>query len=148
MNEQIRLHFSIPVRTPMAPRIVITSLLSLVMLFASSCQKRQATTTSQSTSSPSTSPTNTATPQTSPADVHHYQGTGVVTKVVRENPYDKSLASVELNHGEIVGLMPAMRMEFFVKDVSLLNDIKVGDLVDFTIETKGSTETVSELKKK
>ena len=148
MVEQIRLHFSIPVCTPMAPIIVITSLLSLVMLFASSCQKRQATTTSQSTSSPSTSPTNTATPQTSPADVHHYQGTGVVTKVVRENPYDKSLASVELNHGEIVGLMPAMRMEFFVKDVSLLNDIKVGDLVDFTIETKGSTETVSELKKK
>lgn len=68
--------------------------------------------------------------------------------MVRENPYDKSLASVELNHGEIVGLMPAMRMEFYVKERSLLDGIKVGDVVEFTIEEKGTSETISEIKKK
>ena len=44
--------------------------------------------------------------------------------------------------------MPAMIMEFYVKDRSMLDGIKVGDLVDFTIEEKGSTEIISELKKK
>lgn len=128
-------------------RLVITSLLSLATFFATSCQKKPATTTSQVNSTPSTSPSSSPTPST-PADVRHYQGTGVVTKVVRENPHDKSLASVELDHGEIVGLMPAMRMEFYVKDVSLLDGLKVGDLVDFTIEEKGPTEIISEIKKK
>lgn len=136
------------VSTFVAARVVIASLLSLAALFAVSCQKRQAPTTNQATNSPSTSATSTPTPPSTPADVRNYHGTGVVTKVVRENPNDKSLASVELNHGEIVGLMPAMRMEFFVKDVSLLEGIKVGDLVDFTIEEKGSTETISEIRKK
>jgi len=83
-----------------------------------------------------------------PMEVKIYHGSGIVTKVVRENPYDKSLASVELNHGEIVGLMPAMRMEFYVKDKSLLDGLSVGDLVDFTIEEKGSTEIISEIRKK
>lgn len=92
--------------------------------------------------------TSSPTPVTTPVEIRYFHGTGVVTKVVRENPYDKSLASVELNHGEIVGLMPAMRMEFYVKNVSLLDGLKVGDLVDFTIEEKGSTEIISEIKKK
>lgn len=120
-------------------------LLLSVVLLATTCQKRRATPTSQTSNSPST----LAMPQATPSpEVRNYYGTGIVTKVVRENPYDKSLASVELNHGEIVGLMPAMRMEFYVKDVSLLDGIKVGDMVDFTIEEKGSTEIVSEIKKK
>lgn len=123
---------------------MLALLLLLAAVFATTCQKRPATPTTQATSSPST----IATPQPTPSpEVRTYHGTGIVTKVVRENPYDKSLASVELNHGEIVGLMPAMIMEFYVKDVSLLDGLKVGDMVDFTIEEKGSTEIISEIKK-
>lgn len=44
--------------------------------------------------------------------------------------------------------MPAMRMEFYVKERSLLDGIKVGDVVEFTIEEKGTSETISEIKKK
>lgn len=43
--------------------------------------------------------------------------------------------------------MPAMRMEFFVKEKSLLKGLKVGDKVDFTLEAKDSSEVVSEIKK-
>lgn len=127
--------------------IRIAILLSLCVLFAS-CQKRQSATTNQPVAPTPTVATNSPAPQVSPAEAHDYFGTGIVTKVVRQNPYDKSLASVELNHGEIVGLMPAMRMEFYVKDVSLLNGLKVGDLVDFTIEENGGTEIITEIKKK
>jgi Cu/Ag efflux protein CusF len=131
-----------------AANLIFVFLLSVTTLLAASCQKKQTTTTTQPVLSPSTKSENTSTPQSSPIEIRSYQGTGIVTKVVRENPHDKSLASVELDHGEIVGLMPAMRMEFYVKDVSLLNGIKVGDLIDFTIEVKGPTETISEIRKK
>ncbi len=70
-----------------------------------------------------------------------------MTKIVLENPVDKSLSSVELDHGDIEGLMPAMRMEFFVKEKSLLKNLKVGDKVDFTLEAKDSSEVVSEISK-
>ena len=44
---------------------------------------------------------------------------------------------IEINHEEIKELMPAMQMEFNVKDKSLLDKVKVGQRVDFTIiETK------------
>lgn len=137
---------TVSARDCLAKNILIASLLSLLMLFVSSCKQRQSTTTNQPDNSTAQS---TPTQQTSPSPaVNTYHGTGVVTKVVRENPYDKTLASVEINHGEIVGLMPAMRMEFYVKERSLLDGIKVGDLIDFTIEEKGSSEIVSEIKKK
>ena len=135
-------------RVSISKGILSASLLMMATFFVSSCQKRQATTINQPISSPSTNATSTPESPSTATEVHNYTGTGVVTKVVRENPYDKSLASVELNHGEIVGLMPAMRMEFFVKNVSLLDGIKLGDLVDFTIEVKGPTEVISEIKKK
>jgi Cu/Ag efflux protein CusF len=80
--------------------------------------------------------------------MRQFYGVGVVTKIVMENPYDKSVASVELNHEEIEGLMPAMIMEFNVKSRSLLNNLKVGDKVDFTIDEIGGTEIISEIKKR
>lgn len=132
-------------RRTVAKNVVLTTSMLVAALFSTTCQKKQAAPTRQISNSPSP----ISTPQAPPSpEVHTYHGTGIVTKVVRENPYDKSLASVELNHGEIVGLMPAMRMEFYVKSVSLLDGIKVGDTVDFTIEEKGSTEIVSEITKK
>ncbi len=71
----------------------------------------------------------------------NFNGTGRVTKI------DLKLGSVELDHNEIVGLMPAMRMEFYVKDKTLLSDLKVGDNVDFVVEYKQGTEIITNIKK-
>ena len=71
----------------------------------------------------------------------NYNAKGKVTKINNE------LGSIELDHGDIPGLMPAMIMEFFVKDKALLSDVKVGDQVDFVIEYKHPAETVVEIKK-
>jgi Cu/Ag efflux protein CusF len=70
-----------------------------------------------------------------------YSGTGVVTNV------NTGLSSIELDHEEIKDLMPAMKMEFFVSDKKLLDELKVGDKVDFVIRYKDPTETIVGIKK-
>jgi Cu/Ag efflux protein CusF len=70
-----------------------------------------------------------------------YTGKGKVTKINLQAP------SVELDHEEIQGLMPAMVMEFYVTEKSLLDGIKVGDKVDFQIEYKGGTEKIMSIQK-
>ena len=57
-----------------------------------------------------------------------YQGMGVVKGTDAKRP------SIDIDHQEIKGLMPAMRMEFYVKDKSLLEGLQLGDQVEFTIE--------------
>jgi len=71
----------------------------------------------------------------------NYLGHGKVTKI------NTDLGSVELDHKEIVGVMPPMIMEFLVRDKSQLNDLKVGDQVDFILEYKHPSETILEIKK-
>jgi Cu/Ag efflux protein CusF len=86
------------------------------------------------------SPTvNTSTP-VYPRD-GNYDARGTITKINNE------LGSIEFDHEEIPGLMPAMRMEFFVKDKAILNGLAVGDNVDFVIEYKHPAETVVSVKK-
>ncbi len=75
-------------------------------------------------------------------EVKYVQSAGVVIAV---NP---AFPSVELNHEEIKGIMPAMQMEFYVKDKAMLNGLKPGDKVSFTLEDKGGAELITELKKK
>ena len=70
-----------------------------------------------------------------------YNGKGVVTKI------NIDLGSVELDHEEIKDMMPAMKMEFFVSDKKLLNNLKVGDKVDFVVRYKDPTETIVDIKK-
>jgi Cu/Ag efflux protein CusF len=53
---------------------------------------------------------------------------GVVKRI------DPKLPAIEIDHEEIVGLMPAMQMEFPVTDANLLNGLAVNDKIDFTIE--------------
>jgi len=65
-----------------------------------------------------------------------YQGKGKVTKI------NNDLGSVELDHEAIEGLMPAMKMEFNVKDKAMLKPIAVGDAVTFTVEYKQGTEII------
>ena len=71
----------------------------------------------------------------------NYDGKGEVTKINNE------LGSVELKHEDIPGMMPAMQMEFFVKDKSLLKGLAVGDKVDFVIEYKHPQEIITSIKK-
>jgi Cu(I)/Ag(I) efflux system protein CusF len=124
-------------------RPLIKSLPLTLCLLLASCQQPQTPTANQSNAQ---TPPPQASPSTTTAQVRNYSGVGVVTKVVLENGYGNP-PSVELDHEEIVGLMPPMRMEFYVKDKSLISGLKVGDKVDFTIEEKGGTEIISEIKK-
>jgi len=72
----------------------------------------------------------------------NYPGEGKVTKI------NMDLGSVELDHKEIVGVMPPMIMEFYVKDKSILKGLAVGDQVNFVLEYKHPSETIVEIKKK
>ena len=73
-----------------------------------------------------------------------YQGVGVV-KHVYTNP---KAPAIEIDHGDIDGLMPAMQMEFPVTDPKLLNGIAVNDRIDFTIEAAAGQMKVIAIKKK
>ena len=71
----------------------------------------------------------------------NYNGKGVVTKV------DLDLGSVELDHEEIKDLMPPMRMEFYVSDKKLLDNVTPGDNVDFVVRYKDGSETIVAIRK-
>lgn len=73
-----------------------------------------------------------------------YHGAGVV-KAVFTNP---KAPAIEIDHGDIDGLMPAMQMEFPVTDPKLLNGIAVNDRIDFTIEAAAGQMKVAAIKKK
>lgn len=86
-----------------------------------------------------------ATPAPTVADktkIRNFRGTGKVTKINLE------LVSVELDHEEIKGLMPKMIMEFYVKEKSELERLKVGDAVDFVLEDNAGAERIIEIKRK
>ena len=85
----------------------------------------------------------TATPLVMPSPVlgKPYFGTGIITIINLKEGW------VEIKHEEIKGLMPAMTMEFLVKQNSLLNDVQVGDRVDFTVVETRKAEYITELKK-
>lgn len=70
-----------------------------------------------------------------------FAGVGTVTRI---NP---SFPSIELNHDNIPGYMPAMTMEYFTQSRDLLQGIAVGDRVAFTIQERAGIPTIVELKK-
>ena len=88
--------------------------------------------------------TNTPAPTGPAAAVaaNSYKGVGVVKSINLKSP------AIEIDHGDIEGLMPAMQMEFPVTDVSLLNGIAVNDKIDFTIEAAKGDMKVTAIKKK
>lgn len=69
-----------------------------------------------------------------------YPGTGVITIINLKEGW------VEINHEAIEGLMPAMQMEWSVKDRSLLRNIQVGDKVEFVVVETGKGEIITEMK--
>lgn len=71
-----------------------------------------------------------------------YRGTGVVEAVDREE------GTVKINHEEIKDYMEAMTMDFYVRHTWLLDEIKPGDKVDFTLEDAANVVVVTEIKKR
>lgn len=70
-----------------------------------------------------------------------YPGKGKITKI------NLGLGSVEMDHEEIKGVMPPMRMEFYVTDKKILDGLSIGDNVDFTLLYKDGTEKIASIKK-
>ena len=93
-------------------------------------------------------PTNKETPAPSPSgpaaaiQPNTYQGVGVVKGL------DPRAPAIEIDHEEIVGLMPAMQMEFPVTDVALLSGLAVNDRIDFTVVERTGEMKVTDIKKK
>jgi Cu/Ag efflux protein CusF len=110
-------------------------LIALLLIAMCACGESQKTNTRATATSPTPVPT-TAIPRDG-----DYPAKGVVTKINTE------LGSVELNHGDIPGVMPPMLMEFYVSDKKILGGLKVGDNVDFVLRYKHPTETIVQITK-
>ncbi|HEX8722013.1 MAG TPA: copper-binding protein [Pyrinomonadaceae bacterium] len=76
-----------------------------------------------------------------PSAARSYAGVGVVRLVNLKEGW------LEIDHEEIEGLMPAMQMEWSVRDRALLKSVRAGDKVDFTVEDDNGTEVITALKK-
>jgi len=70
-----------------------------------------------------------------------YRGVGVVKGL---NP---KVPSIEIDHEEIKDFMPAMQMEFHVKDKSLLDGLAIENKIEFTIEYGVGGMKISAIKK-
>jgi Cu(I)/Ag(I) efflux system protein CusF len=70
-----------------------------------------------------------------------HEGVGVIEEV------DQEASTIQINHEEIKGYMPAMSMPYKVKDKSLLEKIKPGDKVNFTMEDSSAGIFIIDLKK-
>ena len=110
-------------------RVVI---ICAALIVAGACNKQPA---NQQTNAPT--PTGPAAAVAS----NTYKGVGVVKSIYPKAP------AIEIDHGDIDGLMPAMQMEFPVTDASLLNGIAVNDKIDFTIEAAKGQMKVTAIKK-
>ena len=121
-------------------RTITALLFILIAILFSSCQTQKIETRS---ASPVPKPTSLAGPPGFPMPVMNkpYPGTGVVGTINRNEGW------IEINHEEIKDLMPAMQMEFNVKDRTLLDKVKTGDRVDFTIVETEKGEYLTEIKK-
>jgi len=57
-----------------------------------------------------------------------YHGVGIVKGM------DPTAPTLEIDHEDIKGLMPAMQMNFHIKSKDLLQGLSVGDRIEFTVE--------------
>jgi len=88
--------------------------------------------------------TATSPPASGPAAAvqsNQYKAAGVVKAINQKAP------AIEIDHGDIEGLMPAMQMEFPVTDANLLNGLAVNDQIDFTVENATDGMKVVAIKK-
>jgi Cu/Ag efflux protein CusF len=70
-----------------------------------------------------------------------YPGTGIVKILNLKEGW------VQIDHEEIKDLMPAMIMEFWVRDPSIMKRVQVGDKVDFVVVEDSKGQYLTELKR-
>lgn len=70
-----------------------------------------------------------------------FQSKGVVKAINLEKQ------KITLDHEEIKGYMEPMTMEFLVEPKDLLNSVKVGDKVSFTLKHEAGIDTVTQMQK-
>ncbi len=70
-----------------------------------------------------------------------YKSIGVIKKVDAEN------SKITIDHEEISGYMSAMEMNESVSDKKLLENLKIGDKVDFEIERTGEKIVITKISK-
>lgn len=121
----------------MNPRALTICILALLFVGCSTISDNATTKTPAANTAPSPTAASTAKRVTN----GDYPGKGQVTKI------NSDLGSFEMDHEEIVGVMPPMRMEFYVSDKKLLNGLAVGDQIDFTLRYKDGTEVVTAISK-
>jgi Cu/Ag efflux protein CusF len=113
----------------------------LLISMISACQQNATETKPQNVKPMQTANANANAPTPDQSKIKTFKAKGVVTKINLE------MVSVELNHEEIKGLMPAMIMEFYVKEKSELEVLKVGDKVEFVLEDNQGQERIISIKK-
>jgi Cu/Ag efflux protein CusF len=127
----------------MSPKVSVFLLVLLPATLALSCRPQtgpEKTTASSPTPQPAAQINNP--PGFPPAVLgKSYPGTGVVTIVNRKEGW------VEIEHEEIKDLMPAMQMEFWIRNAALMKGIKVGDKVDFVVVEDKAGQYLTELKR-
>ena len=119
-------------------------LIIAVLCLISACQQTATETKPQNTKPTQTAEAEPSVMRTPPPDaskIKTYKGKGVVTKINLE------LVSVELNHEKIEDFMAAMIMEFYVKEKSELEVLKLGDKVEFVLEDNQGQERIISIKK-
>lgn len=70
-----------------------------------------------------------------------YKGRGKVTRI------ETTGGSIEIDHEDIPDLMPAKKTEVVVSDKSMLNGLKLGDKVSFTLRYNSGQETIVAISK-
>jgi Cu/Ag efflux protein CusF len=116
---------------------ILPGIFALVFLLA--CSNAEHSTYNVATPSPSAT---TASGPEAAVATRSYPAVGTVKALNPKAP------SIEIAHGDIEGLMPAMQMEFDVSDAALLEGLKVNDQIDFTIEDRTGIMRVTGIKKK
>jgi len=114
-----------------------------IALLVAGCQKSPPTENTNHTERPAPTQVIATGPPGFPPPVMDkpYPATGIVALINKKEGW------IEINHDEIKDLMPAMQMEFWVKDKSLLDKVKVGDRVDFTVVEMKQGEYLTEIKR-
>ncbi len=74
-------------------------------------------------------------------EVKKFSSSGKVTGI------NKAKREVSIDHKEIRGFMSAMEMDFPVKDAAVLDDLKIGDEIEFELEKSDESAVVSNITK-
>ena len=59
---------------------------------------------------------------------------------------DAAAGEITLDHGEIPGVMGAMKMSFPVSDPKMLEGVEPGETVEFDVEYRGGMYTVQDIR--